>query len=133
MGSTFERGAIALPPSAPDQAAARTYIGAKARQLLPQALYERIAEHFDTAHPSSALPTWAAVRCTSSDRLPLVGRVGTQDGLWALTALGARGLTLSVLCAELLAAWLCDEPPPIEDALAAKLDARRPLPELPFA
>lgn len=133
MGSTFERGAIQLPPSAPDQAAARAYIGAKAQKLLPPTLYEHISQHFDAAHPSSVLPTWAAVRCTSSDRLPLVGRVGTQDGLWALTALGARGLTLSVLCAELLAAWLCDEPPPIEDALAAKLDARRPLPELPSA
>lgn len=133
MGSTFERGAIQLPPSAPDQAAARAYIGAKAQKLLPPTLYEHISQHFDAALPSSVLPTWAAVRCTSSDRLPLVGRVGTQDGLWALTALGARGLTLSVLCAELLAAWLCDEPPPIEDALAAKLDARRPLPELPSA
>lgn len=133
MGSTFERGAIQLPPSAPEQAAARAYIGAKAQKLLPPTLYEHISQHFDAAHPSSVLPTWAAVRCTSSDRLPLVGRVGTQDGLWALTALGARGLTLSVLCAELLVAWLCDEPPPIEDALAAKLDARRPLPELPSA
>ena len=60
---------------------------------------------------------------------------GTQPGtqpcpqpaqpLQLLTGLGARGLTLSVLCGELLAAWLHDEPWPIEASLARQLQASR--------
>lgn len=130
MGSTFERDALALPPTPADVQAARAWIAAKARALVPQRVWAAISASFTEGGEH-----WAALRCTSSDRLPLVGAVGTPDdahaGLWTLTALGARGLTLSVLCGELLAAWMLDEPLPVEDALAAKLDAQRTLPELP--
>ena len=42
-----------------------------------------------------------------------------------LTGLGARGLTLAVLCGEIAAAWLHDEPLPVEATLARKLRAGR--------
>ena len=42
-----------------------------------------------------------------------------------LTALGARGLTLAPLLAELLAARLNDEPLPLPARLVAALDPRR--------
>jgi tRNA 5-methylaminomethyl-2-thiouridine biosynthesis bifunctional protein len=45
--------------------------------------------------------------------------------LCVLTGLGARGLTLSVLAGEVLAAQLHGEPWPLEPALAHKLLALR--------
>ncbi len=78
---------------------------------------------------------WAGVRCASNDRRPLLGELA--PGLWVSTAMGSRGLTFAVLCAELLAARLHSEPLPVESKLAAALDAHRhrgrhPPPELPF-
>jgi tRNA 5-methylaminomethyl-2-thiouridine biosynthesis bifunctional protein len=35
--------------------------------------------------------------------------------------MGSRGLTMAVLCGELLAAWLHGEPLPIEQSLARRL------------
>jgi tRNA 5-methylaminomethyl-2-thiouridine biosynthesis bifunctional protein len=39
--------------------------------------------------------------------------------------MGARGLSFSVVCAELLAAQLCGEPLPLPLSLARSLDVRR--------
>lgn len=138
MGSTFERGIDALPPTPAEQATAHATHLDKLRRLLPgaaSALQAAFAMQDDGAN------TWAAVRCTSSDRLPLAGPLWLQpasptappgcDGLWVLTALGARGLTLSVLCGELLAAQIMGEPLPLDAALAQRLHPRRALRPLP--
>ena len=42
--------------------------------------------------------------------------------------MGARGMTLAVLCGELLAAWVHGEPLPMASSLAAKLQADRFMP-----
>jgi tRNA 5-methylaminomethyl-2-thiouridine biosynthesis bifunctional protein len=97
---------------------------------------------------------WHGTRCTVADRVPLVGPLlglhGLQAGAdrkaqpvgkhtpsgatrpqtsapapWVCTALGARGMTLGVLCGELLAAWVHGEPLPLASSLAAKLQASR--------
>jgi tRNA 5-methylaminomethyl-2-thiouridine biosynthesis bifunctional protein len=69
---------------------------------------------------------WAGVRCGVHDRLPMTGRVpNTPEGLYMNTAMGSRGLTLGVLCGELLAAQWHGEPLPIEARLAKFLDATR--------
>lgn len=121
MGSTFERDQTALPPSLQDQSAAHAANGAKLSQLLPRT-YESL-QGFFSAPPR---PTWGAVRVASPDRLPVVGPVSAQaPGLWALTAMGSRGLTLSLLCGELLAARLHGEPLPLDAKLAAALDSER--------
>ncbi|AVS74291.1 FAD-dependent oxidoreductase, partial [Paracidovorax cattleyae] len=69
----------------------------------------------------------AAVRCTAPDRLPFVGPVDAarQPGLWVCAAMGARGLTLSQLCGELLAARMMGEPLPVEARLARALSTER--------
>lgn len=90
--------------------------------LLPDVAY-RLDEHLATGR----VHAWAAVRCTTPDRLP---RVGCPDldlvpGLHMLTGLGARGLTLSVLCGQWLAAQLCHEPLPLEPDLSRRLAADR--------
>jgi tRNA 5-methylaminomethyl-2-thiouridine biosynthesis bifunctional protein len=85
----------------------------KLKQLLPalgQALgpmYAPFLANGDEEGRTPALHGWAAVRCTVPDRLPLVGAVREdRPGLYVLAGLGARGLTLSVLCGELLAAQI---------------------------
>jgi tRNA 5-methylaminomethyl-2-thiouridine biosynthesis bifunctional protein len=71
---------------------------------------------------------WAATRCVSHDRLPLVGpaHADAASGLWLNIAMGSRGLSFAALCAELLAARLMAEPLPIEARLAKSLDLHRP-------
>ena len=69
---------------------------------------------------------WAGVRCSVHDRLPMTGRVPqTPEGLYMNTAMGSRGLTLGLLCAELLAAQWHGEPLPVEARLAQFLNATR--------
>ena len=69
---------------------------------------------------------WAGVRCSVPDRLPVVGPVAhASEGLWVNAAMGSRGLTLALLCGELLAARWHGEPLPLEAQLAQALEASR--------
>lgn len=86
------------------------------RALLPQ-----VAQSIE----SREVHAWAGVRCTSQDRRPLVGEI--EPGVWVLTAMGSRGLTFSVLAAELLAARLHGEPLPLAARLAGAFDIARAL------
>ncbi|MBU0889700.1 MAG: FAD-dependent 5-carboxymethylaminomethyl-2-thiouridine(34) oxidoreductase MnmC [Gammaproteobacteria bacterium] len=121
MGSTFERDVDALPPSETDIQAAHAANGAKLQTLLPRAALE-LTQAF-----AMSPQTWAAVRCTAPDRLPIVGPVDAAGlpGLWVSTAMGARGLTLALLCGELLAARLHGEPLPLDAKLAKALGTDR--------
>ena len=69
------------------------------------------------------------MRCAAYDRLPLAGPAGQSaddlPGLWVLTGLGSRGLTLSMLCGELIATRLHNEPLPLEAKLAQALSSER--------
>jgi len=118
LGSTFERNCTALPLSFKEITAGHVTNAAKLRMLAPalgQTLSLTDAQH------------WAAVRCTTPNHLPIVGPIDHQQlpGLWVYTGLGARGLTLSALCAELLAARLHGEPLPLPVKLAQALDIER--------
>lgn len=95
----------------------------KLQALLPAAA-QALAPQF-SGHQVQA---WQGSRCISHDRLPLVGPLedATQPTLWLCAGMGARGLSFSALCAELLAAQLCGEPLPLESNLARSLDTRRP-------
>ena len=116
VGSTFDRGATASIVKAEDQAANRQRLAT----LLPS-LAQAMPDAFAQAQG------WAGVRCTLPDRLPAVGPVDPEalPGLHVCTGLGARGLTLSVLCGEVLAARLHGEPWPVERKLAQALMAER--------
>ena len=123
MGSTFERDVTALPVAPADQAAAHAHNLGKLAQLLP-ASAAPLAPAFTPGDPA-CLPTWGRVRLASHDRLPIVGPVPNSPGLFTLTALGARGITLSTLCGELLAAQLHAEPLPLDAQLAQHLHTGR--------
>jgi tRNA 5-methylaminomethyl-2-thiouridine biosynthesis bifunctional protein len=88
------------------------------RVLLPDA-----AQKLGPLFEAGKVHAWAGVRCASSDRRPLVGQL--EPGLAVSTAMGSRGLTFAMLCAQVLAARLHDEPLPIEQRLAVSLDCAR--------
>ena len=114
LGSSFERGSTDTHPRDADHksnyAKLQTLLPETARALAP--LFER-----------SQVQSFTAVRCTTPDRLPVVGPIDEihLPGLWISTAMGARGLTLALLCAELLAAQWHGEPLPLERKLAHAL------------
>jgi tRNA 5-methylaminomethyl-2-thiouridine biosynthesis bifunctional protein len=113
-GSTYGRGDTDLAPRRSDHQENLTRLGS----LLPA-----VEQQLVTAFSGRSVRAWTGVRCASADRRPLVGEL--EPGLWVSTAMGSRGLTFSVLCAELLAARLHHEPLPLERRLAQALDALR--------
>ena len=144
-GSTFERGQAQAVLRDEDHAHNRTRLA----ELLPAA-----AKVLDAHWADGRARPWAGVRATLPDRLPAVGAwaaggafesdsnsaaaqhppalTASNSGanqtllpVHVLTGLGARGLTLAVLCGETAAAWLHGEPLPVEATLARKLQAGR--------
>lgn len=108
-------------PPAPDEKNHATNL-ARLHQLSPK-LGQALAGKF----AAGAVNAWKNTRCVTADRLPAVGPLDQVDhpSLWMCTGMGSRGLSFSVLCAELLAARWSGEPLPIEAGLARTLEARR--------
>lgn len=135
MGSTFERGITRAEATPDEQRAAHALHRDKLAQLLP-AGRPLLGPALDAALAGQPGPvrTWGAVRCTTPDRRPIVGPVdaAVAPGLWICTAMGARGLTLGLLCGELLAARWHAEPLPTDPRLAQALGSER-LPRSPPA
>jgi tRNA 5-methylaminomethyl-2-thiouridine biosynthesis bifunctional protein len=94
----------------------------KLQALLPVAA-QALGAQFDNGQVGA----WQGTRCITHDRLPLVGplEVAPDPSLWLCAGMGARGLSFSALCAEILAAWLGGEPLPIENNLAKLLATNR--------
>lgn len=144
MGSTYARGEDNATIS--DQAHEDN-----ARSVA--AMHPAAAEHLRAEAAAGRLLGWAQVRCASLDRLPLVGAapdlnalqtwmddtgarrgrlpladVPRQAGLYLLTALGSRGLSLAHCCASLLAQQIegtTPSAPAIEPELIRALDPAR--------
>ncbi|HAU57461.1 MAG TPA: FAD-dependent cmnm(5)s(2)U34 oxidoreductase [Comamonadaceae bacterium] len=123
MGSTFDRDVEQLPLPPEEEAAAHATNWRRLQALVPPAA-PTLRPAFESEAP---LHAWASVRCTSADRLPIVGPADAQalPGLWLNTAMGARGLTRAVLCGELLAARLQGEPLPLDAKLARAMGTER--------
>jgi tRNA 5-methylaminomethyl-2-thiouridine biosynthesis bifunctional protein len=118
IGSTFERNCEQAPVREEDHAANQVRLDT----LLP-ALGQAMAGQFNPGRVQG----WAGLRCTLPNRLPAVGPIDRQalPGLCLSTAMGARGISLAVLCGELTAAWMNNEPLPLPAALAKHLAAER--------
>jgi tRNA 5-methylaminomethyl-2-thiouridine biosynthesis bifunctional protein len=113
-GSTYDRDDTGLEARAADHSANLERL----RALAPEVALQ-LAPQFE----SGAVQAWTGVRCTTTDRRPLLAEVAR--GRWVSTGMGSRGLTFAPLCAELLAARLHGEPLPLESRLAQALDARK--------
>lgn len=125
-GASFE-------PAAPAGQAPKTY-GAQELQHWQahnlgqlQRLAPRLAHALAPSWHSAQIASWHGTRCVAHDRMPLLGpmQAGPAPTLWISAAMGARGLSLAALCAEILVAQLCDEPLPIEASLLKALHCQR--------
>ena len=116
LGASFERDQTELRPSAHNHADSLN----KLRQLLPRSA-ESLARR--------EVQSWVGLRSAYKDHLPLIGPLDEQrwPGLWLSTAYGSRGLAGTALAGELIAAWLHDEPLPLEGRLAQAVRASRAL------
>jgi len=107
---------------------------------------QRLAQMLEPAPAASPSGVFSGQRCVSQDRLPLAGALpdevaiasdafrgkGAQladlprrRGLYCLTALGSRGLSLGPVLGEHLACCITGEPSPLETALAKAVDPAR--------
>ena len=118
IGSTFERNCEQAPVRTEDHAANQ----ARLATLLPN-LGQVMAAQFGP----DRVRGWAGLRCTLPNRLPAVGPIDPLrlQGLWINAGMGARGISLAVLCGELTAAWMNGEPLPLAPALVKHLTAER--------
>jgi tRNA 5-methylaminomethyl-2-thiouridine biosynthesis bifunctional protein len=118
IGSSFERDCEQAPVRTEDHAANQ----ARLATLLPH-LGQAMADQFGP----DRVRGWAGLRCTLPNRLPAVGPIDTLrlPDLWISAGMGARGISLAVLCGELTAAWMNGEPLPLAPALVKHLAAER--------
>lgn len=118
LGSTFERACPEAMLREEDHAANH----ARLATLLPE-----LSEPMRSAFAPGRVLAWAGLRCTLPDRLPAVGPIApdTLPSLQVCAGMGARGISLSVLCGELIAAQLEGEPLPLAPSLAMHLAAHR--------
>lgn len=86
---------------------------------------ERMLPGFTAGLDPAAVVGWVGFRTMSPDRLPILGALGQDEGLYACLALGARGLAWSALAGELVASQITGEPLPLERDLAAALGPER--------
>jgi tRNA 5-methylaminomethyl-2-thiouridine biosynthesis bifunctional protein len=118
VGSSYQPEKL---PAKPDHINHSANLG-RVQQLLPELGHLLAAPFAD-----GTVQAWKGTRCVSADRLPLVGPLDAADApsLWLCAGMGSRGLSLAVLCAELLAARWGAEPLPLQASLARALDAWR--------
>lgn len=132
VGATYRRGHTEATTTEIDHRANR----AKLERLNPSALTA-----FDEAHATHALTSWVGVRCTTAQRLPMVGALASQvqparhrvslgnlprmTHALAVLALGSRGLTTHALAADMIAAHLGARPCPVPPQVARALDPGR--------
>ncbi|MDX3774272.1 bifunctional tRNA (5-methylaminomethyl-2-thiouridine)(34)-methyltransferase MnmD/FAD-dependent 5-carboxymethylaminomethyl-2-thiouridine(34) oxidoreductase MnmC [Chromatiaceae bacterium AAb-1] len=112
VGATFDRHADTAFVCAADDA--------ENIELVNQQLQQ--PPWFDNASAESAK---AAFRATVPDHLPLLGSLQTAESFYLFGALGARGLLLAPLLAEVLACQLSQEPTPLDIKQLARLSPQR--------
>jgi tRNA 5-methylaminomethyl-2-thiouridine biosynthesis bifunctional protein len=104
-----------------------TELGIQANLERLQSLIPAAAPLLAQQHSSAKLFAWAGSRCTTHDRLPVVGAVA-QDrapGLYICTALGSRGASFAAVCAEHLATIIFNtQDSPLSPALAKAIGMR---------
>ncbi|HLD08834.1 MAG TPA: FAD-dependent 5-carboxymethylaminomethyl-2-thiouridine(34) oxidoreductase MnmC, partial [Methylophilaceae bacterium] len=109
------------------------------------AMLRRIAPELHRSLDQQAVTGRAALRCATSDYLPLVGQLLDSaaltarpprhnanpaglprlEGLYVNTGHGSKGLITAPLSAEILASMICGEPAPVDIKLLAALNPNR--------
>ncbi len=114
-GSTYEHD-VATPQVTAQGIAANLH---RLQQLIPAA-----APLLARQHSAGQLQAWAGERCTTRDRLPLVG-ASPLPGVYLCTAMGSRGLSFAALCGQYLAAIMTAAQSPLPAHLVRAIQADR--------
>lgn len=125
FGATFDKCAPDYAPIA----------DVKSRQRNLEALAV-LAPDLASRVDKASLQSRAAVRATTADRTPIAGalpdvatwtpaRPVQHAGMFVLGGLGARGLTLAPLLAEIIASQICDEPQMLSVSALEAVDPAR--------
>ena len=120
-GATYALGNV-LDDAAPTVAQGHEFNQSRLAQLHPPS-----AEVMAQRMVDGSIQAWHGTRFTAQDRMPLVGPFndfaspGKPPALCINSGFGSRGLSWSVLCAELLAAQIGNEPLPIPHTWARLL------------
>jgi len=109
IGSTFERDQIQIENT---PASERKNLLDLAQVIESETQLKTTPEALKA---SLNLESWSGVRCTTPDRMPIVGEI--RRGLWVNFGLGSRGLSLCTLMAETLGALIQREPLPLAKRL----------------
>jgi tRNA 5-methylaminomethyl-2-thiouridine biosynthesis bifunctional protein len=119
-GSTFDRHESHLIASDEAHAHNRHRLG----ELLP-AVADKLASQWND---TTQIKAWNGVRCASINRLPKLGPLDEQrfPGLHMLSAMGSRGLTLTLLCAQVVADRMEGEQPAVSEALLKAMQCNLP-------
>ena len=135
LGASFDFNSVDLTPNLAD------HLGNL--QMLEEISHDLVERLKAADLPPEQLQGRAAFRCTSPDYLPIVGPLADRqafmeafaalgkdarqvpdvacpwlDGFYVNSGHGSRGLITAPLCAELLAAWLDNEPLPLPRSVA---------------
>jgi tRNA 5-methylaminomethyl-2-thiouridine biosynthesis bifunctional protein len=86
---------------------------------------DRMLPGFGAGVAPERLDGRVAFRAMATDRLPVLGALSSEPGLFACLALGSRGMTWAALAAEIVASRIDGDPMPVERDLLAALDAGR--------
>ena len=74
-----------------------------------KALIKEMLNHELVDSELKAVGAFVGIRCVASDRLPIMGPVLNQPGLYILTSLGSRGVMWSALASQMFTEHLAEE------------------------
>jgi tRNA 5-methylaminomethyl-2-thiouridine biosynthesis bifunctional protein len=83
----------------------------------------RILPDVFAADSLQAKSGWAGVRCASRDRLPVIGRIGTN--VFCCLAMGSRGFSWAPLAADAIASVIAGSPAPVKRSVIRGLSVSR--------
>ena len=115
FGATFDPWPLDQSPTAPTEEAHGRNLAALT-QIWPEGLAVTDADPADLWGRTS-------VRVTTADRMPLAGVL--PSGLGVVGALGSRGFTTALLCAETTVAALLNTPLPVDQEVAMAIEPSR--------
>lgn len=77
------------------------------------AMLARASEYMPALSALPAIRVWAGFRAATPDKLPIIGRLTVDETVWLATGHEGLGITTSLGTAELIAAQIAGDEPPI--------------------
>lgn len=122
VGSSYVHGAQQIESSQEGaQGNLTRAAGLLGRSALPELFNNVESEIASNQACAQPLTGWAGWRAVLPGRLPAIGPVAHEEGLWVVTGFASRGLTWSSLAGDLIAGALSGEPLALERDIMDKI------------